>query len=205
MIVLFGLSVVTALYAISSTLTVSTAVRNSVDLKLATAASERVSMVNAALAALPDLDPVTDVATIHGSVEMREVSGLIDLNTASRPLLETFFSQAEISSEEANRFFRWRSSGLRLLRIEDLFRILERPHNIPNLHRLVTVYSGLQGVSVDAVTDDLQTLMQWSNGPPDQFIAPLRGIVYAIYDEETARYAGTISALQTTAVVLDLR
>ena len=208
-IVLFGLSIVTALYAISSTLTLASVKRNSIDFRLAQDASMRIGLLEAVLASEPFAEPVTVVKIAGTRLELREVSGLVDLNTASRPLLELFFDNAGLSNEQLDIFLEWRSEGRRLLRVEDLRRLLETGDHIEDLHRMVTVFSGKQGVAPEAASEELLRLMRWNAGVPEPYIAPLGSIVFAVHelseDGMPARYLGTISRSQNEAFILELR
>ena len=205
LVVLFGLSIVTALYAISSTLTISAVKRNSVDLRLAVEASERFGLLEASLPFLPSDDAVATIVLGDTSFLMQDVTGMIDLNTASRPLLDAFFEAAEFSAEEYRRFIDWRASGQRLQRAEDLWRITQRTPSFPDLHRIITVHSGSVGVSDVAVTRALSELMGWPPSVPEAFQAPPREAVFAIFEGETGRYAGTVALAQDVRVVLDVR
>ena len=209
-IVLFGLSIVTALYAISSTLTLASIKRNSIDARLAVEASTRFGLIEAISAGTSFDEPVSMVDVAGVTLELREVSGLVDLNAASRPLLELFFDKAGYTRDQLETFLDWRADGRRLLRLEDLNRIAGPPARSADLYRLATIYSGKQGVAPEAITNELLELMDWVvPGVPAPYTAPLGGAVYQVHEmdlvDNQTRYLGTVSRNQNDIVILELR
>jgi len=209
-IVLFGLSIVTALYAISSTLTLASIKRNSTDAQLARDASTRFGLIEAISAGVSFDGPVSVVDVSGVTLELREVSGLVDLNAASRPLLELFFDKLGYTNEQFEAFIDWRADGRRVLRLEDLSRIAGEPTHSIDLYRLATLYSGKQGVAPEAITNELLELMDWGvSGIPDPYTAPLGSAVYQVYEMDPVagqeRYLGTVSRSADDIAILELR
>lgn len=208
LIVLFGLATLTALYAVSTHLTMSNVNKNAGDASLAVSAEMRRSILRSTELFLPKSVSVSIVEFEGQTVEIRAVTGLIDLNSGSRALLELFFDALGLDNDQRQKVYAWRGTGRRFLRVEDFMRIAEftPTATTPPLHRLVTVFSGRTGIAPDAATDELLAYMGWS-AVPEPFYSPEASSNYAVFISGNTDqiYAGTVTTGGENVRLLDAR
>jgi hypothetical protein len=208
LIVLFGLTTLTALYAVSTHLTMSNVNKNAGDASLAFSSEIRRSILRSTELFLPKSASVSIVELENQTVEIRPVTGLIDLNSSSRALLELFFDALGLEHTQRQKVYAWRGTGRRFLRVEDFMRIAEftPTATTPPLHRLSTVFSGRPGISPDAATDELLAYMGWS-AVPEPFYSPEASSNYLVFISGSTGqiYAGTVSAGGKNVRILEAR
>lgn len=166
-VVLLGLIAITALFTATNRDALANVAHQSAEAVLAEGALDRHSLLTAAAHQWNHSQPVQTMSVQGAEIEIRDVAGLIDLNTASRPLLEALFDALELDPSQKNAFYTWRASGRRVLRVEDLARIVgaDLPTEAPDIHRLATVRSGRTGLDPQSVTPELLELLGLSSLP----------------------------------------
>lgn len=108
-----------------------------------------------------------------------DVGGLVDLNTAAPPLLEALFAGLGLGPQDLDVFRQWRQQSRRLLRVEDLGRIVDQDVDSARLLQSTTVFSGRSGIALDAAPDDVLDVFT-ENADPSQFGSQPSNSSYAI-------------------------
>lgn len=155
-VVLSALAILTLLFAISTRLSIAHIQRQNTELLIAERSFQNGEIVNAALVALASADrahglPDKVEVQVNGesvTVEVIDVGGLVDLNTADPRLLQATFEALGLGPDELARYRDWRRYGRRLLQVDDLIRITgSQGIDRRLLRRITTVHSGRRGVS----------------------------------------------------------
>jgi type II secretory pathway component PulK len=159
----------------------------------------------------------------HWQFEFQDVGGLIDLNTAQPELRQTLFKHLAASASEAaeyeEKYIAWRRSGKRLIRIDDLYRILERDARaFSRLDRFATISSGRSGISPDHAPDAVLELITERSGNRDALVQDVpetlrsspSNVTFQVRvrsNDTESRILGTIHILgaQGSAVILSLK
>lgn len=105
-------------------------------------------------------------------VQLSDVGGLVDLNTAAPLLLERLlagYDLAEADRTTALSAFRtWRRAGNRLARVSDFFRVTDLdPLVVQGFEQFTTVYSGRPGIAPDKAPHALLALLTKETGSQD--------------------------------------
>ena len=153
--VLFSLAVLTILFSTASVRSVNHLRNAAVDVRLAIENTQRMDVLRLA-ARHANADGENAFTAVIGDVEwtiqLKDVGGLIDLNTAAPELLERLIldlgGDAMIATEALNRYQDWRRDGGRLARTSHFLRVtgLVQEHR-ERLRQVATVYSGRRGIA----------------------------------------------------------
>lgn len=165
-VVLAGLTVLAALFAISSSRIVSHGLQQRGDMMLLDRRADTIAHLDQILGAGPD-----DIETLK-HVTLIDTGGYIDLNTGA-PRLIAMLIEALGLPEEAYRQYRdWRRTPHRFLRLEDFLRVTGAdPSGITLLRGLATVHSGRRGIAPDHAPLAVLELVTGSTGPLERLIA----------------------------------
>ena len=114
-------------------------------------------------------------------LQVRDVGGFVDLNTAQPYLLDQYLSEIGLTSAEIEQFRTWRQTSKRLLRIEDLIRVTDaQDADRSLLLATATVYSGRRGVAMDQAPEALKDILDplwneaWATAPSGANFAVMR-------------------------------
>lgn len=116
------------------------------------------------------------------SVSLQDVSGLVDLNTASPALLDRLFEglglEGATRRDALTRLRDWRKQGNRLSRVSDAVRIMQLDmFDFADLDDFATVYSGEAGIAFEAAPPKLRDLLSDGSGQiAEQFRSAQRGV-----------------------------
>lgn len=128
------------------------------------------------------------------TISLRDVGGLVDLNTANPELLEHFLKTFGLSEPEVRDYRKWRRAPNRAQRIRDLTHIAKMdPQRLQQLRSLSTVNSGRAGISIDDAPDALKTILgsqlqRWSSPPSGEIFQ-----VWATEDANAPELLGVVS------------
>lgn len=196
-VVLSVLSIITLLFAIASNRSVTRALESKTDLLVIEQAFAAAELLDAAAQYYSENLDVSDtsqpfnfmwqgdMATLH----LRDVGGLIDLNTADPAMVRHLANALDISSDQFEFYLDWRREGKRLLRTEDFFRIVKHDNVLPKFVRgITTVHSGRRGISPDHAPLELLELLSDVEGDretllnhlPDAWITKETGVNFQV-------------------------
>lgn len=175
-VVLSTLAILTLLFAISTRLSLAHIQTQETEVLLAERSALNVALLRASTAPLAEARASGTYEVTVGddthTLRAVDVGGLVDLNTAQPPLLETYLTEIGLTNEEITRFRSWRQTSKRLLRIEDLIRVTAAQRaDRALLLATATVHSGRTGVSLDDAPEVLRDLLQarwqddWATAP----------------------------------------
>lgn len=196
LVVLSALAILTALYAISSRLSLSASLRGGSEVRLAENGFENMETL---LAAIQNLDKGNSLAgqavvSVNGSdkaINIVDVGGLVDLNSASPQLIDTLFRHLDMEHDAAERFREWRRTPYRLQRISDLKWIAgATPQTIALMKTVATVHSGRRGVNLENAPNSLVELL--GEATLTQFATAPSGSNYAVFDGTNGTRIGVI-------------
>lgn len=207
-VVLSGLLIVTALFAVASKRSIGHLNELSAEqsilenMNLDFALLEVVSKLDAAeitesqtnqIALTPDL-----------TVYLQDVGGLIDLNTAHPNLLAALFDRLGFPYDATEKYVSWRREGRRLLRVCDIYRIVGTEDACTDqLKEIATVFSGRSGVSAREAPDAFWALMDGADGisatsrlVPDYYSSPALQVNFAVWlsgEDGRGNYIGDVN------------
>lgn len=152
------------------------------------------------------VDQLLPVKTARGNgvLRLKDVGGLVDLNTAAPELLDHLADALDISAAALSDYRRWRRKPHRLVRVSDFVRLTGAdPETGELLQQIATVYSGRQGVSIKDAPDILLSVITGESASrktleqrfPDQWVGSASGSVFDVWlqdDLRTERRIGTI-------------
>ncbi len=152
--VLGGLAVLTAVFAVSTSLSLSRLQVRRADYVLSLTQQTYRDILQQVIWKCAEAPcPSTMTFTQMGggyTVTLVDVGGLIDLNTVSPALLERLYDDLGIDAAQAKRFRDWRRMPHRLLRVSDFARLTGLPmEQWERLGQVATVYSGRTGIAPD--------------------------------------------------------
>ena len=187
LVVLSTLAILTLLFAISTARSLSHLQYQQIEVGLA----EQNFRDHEALKAVverADIDEVRRGGSIsinlsgeNSNLQLIDVGGLIDLNSASPPLLESLFAALDLDPDALASFRRWRQQSRRLLRVEDLERIVGENIDLALLQGVATVFSGRAGVAADQAASSVQNLFGDSTDL-SQFASPPSNSSFLIHE-----------------------
>lgn len=192
--VLVSLATITLLFAAASTLTLTRLQDNALTHGIGRKAAEARGVIEGALAhyGSPDID-LSEPLVLHTAdgdwrVALRDVSGLVDLNTASPALLAAIMPALGLDTSEASvaleRLRTWRRAGNRLARVSDALRVMGLDAALGGeLASIATVASGATGFAPEQAPLRLLEVVTGRSGPrdtladsvPEAFRSPARG------------------------------
>jgi len=150
----------------------------------------------------PDIDARRfDWATPSGAmtVELQDVGGLIDLNTASPELIELLFKHLDLGPDNLARYRAFRRGAKRFVRIEDFIRIVGAdPDIFTTLQSLTTIFSGRTGIAPEVAPPQVLALFddgQLADVIPERFQSPPSGANFQVRlstGTQPAKIAGVI-------------
>ena len=165
-VVLAGLAVLAALFAISSSRIVSHGLHQRGDMMLLERRADAIARLDEILGAGPEgSDALEHIALV-------DTGGYIDLNTGD-PRLIALLIEALGLPEGAYRQYRdWRRTPHRVLRLEDFLRVTgSDPSGIALLRGLATVHSGRRGIAPDHAPLAVLELVTGTTGPRERLVA----------------------------------
>ncbi|MHA3915840.1 hypothetical protein [Halovulum sp. GXIMD14793] len=187
--VLVSLATITLLFAAASTLTLTRLQDNAIlrDLSLHEVRTKTIAAVAMTHYASEDADLTAPFSVqMEGEiweVRLQDVSGLVDLNTASPALLKVVIGSLGLTPKETEAALThlrtWRREGHRLLRISDAARIMKLDHlQAQNLRMIATVFSGSTGFAPEIAPQSLLESVAGSGASrrdvPEAFRSPAR-------------------------------
>ncbi len=123
-------------------------------------------------------------------VHLTDVGQLIDLNSSAPQLVDLLFEELNLSPDQRQRFRQWRRTGSRVLRVTDLFRILEiSPSDAPEIFHLATVHSGRVGISEPEIDD---AIYNFTRRLPAALQTPPTGNTFVVSLARNSGYLGVV-------------
>jgi hypothetical protein len=182
-VVLSTLAILTLLFAISTRLSLAHIQAQETELHIAERAALNKRLLHGVSGHLAEArEGGTYEITVDGqSYQLRviDVGGLVDLNTASPPLLDAYLSALGMTQEEIARLRAWRQTSKRLLRVEDLIRVTGTTALDQSLLlQTATVHSGRPGVSLEDAPEALRDLIfaRWD----EAWTSPRSGMNFSV-------------------------
>lgn len=196
-VVLSALLVLTTLFAITQTRSMTTLQASALERLLLSQSQRDEDLLRLAIAyrlASPD---DTQFEVPEGQLILQDVGGLIDLNTAAPELLDRLASGLGISNERMTAFRDWRRVPHRTLSTNDFARLTGiAPVDRARLMQLTTVFSGRSGIAPDFAPDSVWSVIGSSADslPPELKSEPAY-TVFAVWhkNHEASAHIGTIS------------
>lgn len=170
------LAILTLLFAVSTRLSLAHLQTQNTELLLAERNATRVHLLETARDLLAKDSSIRDISvqladTVY-VIKVVDAGGLVDLNTASPNLLDSYLDAIGLTIEERERFRAWRQSSKRLLRFSDLIRVSDASDSDTTLlSATATVFSGRSGVSLQEASLETQDLLapfwqdSWATAP----------------------------------------
>lgn len=170
-VVLATLSILALLFAISSSRFLANLAGTEAELELARRQQENQAFAELALATFSSetsesflREPlVFQQEDRELTLELQDVGGLVDLNTAAPDLLDALSTSLGIPDDAVQRFRQWRRTPYRLQGVSDFARVAGLSHETGlQLRQFATVHSGRFGIAPDLAPEALLELLQGS-------------------------------------------
>jgi uncharacterized protein (TIGR01732 family) len=216
-VVLFSLLVLTALFAISQSRSMSHLRLSSTELALLETGHTKRSLLelSATILATRTDPPENDLTVVLGGDEyllfFQDVGGLIDLNSASPEILSLLGDHFKLSPAAMQVFRDWRRTPRRLLRISDFARITGiAKADVNYLHGVATVHSGRPGIAGGLAPAGVLDVLGFADPAdlPDNFKSPATGTTFLVILRHGGgvndAYLGVIRVGETAAEALVL-
>lgn len=175
--------VLTSLFAITQSRNIASMETLAVEHSLLEHDQWQSDVLNAALA-FRTAQPRTASFELSGiEVSLRDVGGLVDLNTATPELLQRLAQGLGITEMQMASFRTWRRMPHRTLSQNDFARVTQLSHEqFTLLDRLTTVFSGRSGISIDNTSEELVTVLGHTHGSlPTNMQSEPTGTTFVVY------------------------
>ncbi|WP_284165983.1 hypothetical protein [Frigidibacter sp. SD6-1] len=152
-------------------------------------------------------------------LNLQDVGGLIDLNTANPDLLSRLADDLKVSHDGMRDLREWRRLSLRLLSLQDFVRLTgAAPDSLERLRSAATVHSGRPGIDIASASLSALEIATGSSGTdeelrrhvPSVFSSQPTGTIFDVYlaaddGSSFAAYLGTIASDGGSGRILEMR
>ena len=199
-VVLSSLAILTIIFSVASSRTMSRLLDGATEGKLAQRGATNRELLQLALqlkSTAAGRDKTEFRVTLNGQdyvLFLQDVGGLIDLNTAAPDMLEKVVDAFDLGPEAMADYIAWRRSGRRLLRVGDFLRVTGAgQERLAELQAIATVHSGRHGIAPDVAPARVLALLERAELPPTWLSPPL-GVNYAVglHEGTGARRIGVV-------------
>ncbi|SFI65104.1 hypothetical protein [Jannaschia pohangensis] len=180
-VVLMGLLMIAAVTTIAMQTRQATIFRSAVEGDLIVANASGADIVRLALSMKMEDADIRVVELGNRQVELLDVGGLIDLNSAAPGLIDRLIERLGGGTAELAAYRTWRREGRRLVRVDDFIRVTGLVGVDIDLRKVATVHSGRTGISPEVAPSDVLDLIGMSeNDLPEQWVSPASGHTFMV-------------------------
>lgn len=184
-VVLSSLAILTIIFAVASSRTMSRLLDGASETVLAQRGHTNRELLQLALqlkSTTQGRDQTEFTVSLDGqnyTLLLQDMGGLIDLNTAAPDMLEQMITAFDLGPDALASYITWRRSGRRLLRVGDFLRVTGAgQERLAELQSVATVHSGRRGIAQDVAPAGVLALL--AAEPPPAWLSPPSGVNYAV-------------------------